>query len=118
MSDLVARTRHYYERVDAGDLQGVLDWFADDAVYRRPGYEPLRGREALADFYGGVRVIDEGTHTLEEVLVQDRQVAVRGRFDGTLKDGSTVSLGFADFIRYDEADRAVERRSFFEVPAV
>lgn len=116
--DVLARTRSYYERVDAGDVEGVLDWFADDGVYHRPGYPPMRGRAALSAFYGGERVIQSGAHTLDVVLVDGWQAAVRGRFDGVLKDGSTVSVGFADFIRYDRAGRAVERHSYFDAPAV
>lgn len=46
------------------------------------------------------------------------QVAVRGRFAGTLRDGSAASVGFADFIRYDADGRAVERRTLFDTPAV
>ncbi|GAA5162780.1 nuclear transport factor 2 family protein [Ornithinimicrobium tianjinense] len=116
--DLEARTRHYYERVDAGDLEGVLAWFADDAVYHRPGYAPMAGRAALADFYGGERVIVSGAHDVEEVVGDGDHVAVRGVFTGTLKDGSSVEVGFADFIRYDEHARAVERRTYFAQPAV
>lgn len=116
--DVAARTRHYYDRVDAGDLDGVLDWFADDAVYHRPGYEPMRGREALRRFYGGERVIESGAHRLEELVVEGPVVAVRGRFEGRLRDGSEVWVGFADFIVYDGTGRAVERRSFFDTPAV
>jgi ketosteroid isomerase-like protein len=116
--DLEARTRHYYATVDAGDVDGVLDWFADDAVYHRPGYEPMEGREALAAFYGGERVIEAGAHALDTLVVSGSSVAVRGTFTGRLKDGSEVSLGFADFIDYDAQGRARERRSYFAVPAV
>ena len=116
--DVLARTRSYYERVDAGDVEGVLDWFADDGVYHRPGYPPMRGRAELSAFYGGERVIRSGEHTVQEILVDGPRVAVRGRFDGALKDGSTVSVGFADFITYDREGRAVERHSFFDTPTV
>ncbi|MFX0539568.1 nuclear transport factor 2 family protein [Ornithinimicrobium sp. Y1847] len=136
--ELEERTRHYYERVDAGDVEGVLAWFAHDAVYERPGYAPMRGRAALAAFYGGERVIADGAHLIDELVVDgdEDRVAVRGRFEGTLKDGSSVSLGFADFIVYgrdvgaaagadtgsatvsDAPYRAVERRTFFDRPAV
>lgn len=116
--DLEARTRHYYERVDAGDVAGVLDWFADDAVYHRPGYPPMRGRTSLAGFYGGERVIASGSHALDDVVVDGARVAVRGVFAGTLKDGSQVELGFSDFITYDAGGRALERRSYFARPAV
>lgn len=117
-ADLTARTRYYYERVDAGDVAAVLDWFAEDAVYHRPGYLPMLGREALRRFYGGERVIESGAHHLDELVVQDRRVAVRGRFVGRLRDGSAVEVGFADFLAYDADGRVRERRSFFDVPAV
>lgn len=116
--DVLTRTRSYYERVDAGDVEGVLDWFADDGLYHRPGYPPLRGRDALAAFYGEERVIESGVHTLHEIVVDGPAVAVRGRFEGTLKDGSTVAVGFADFVTYDRDGRAVERHTFFDTPTV
>lgn len=118
MSDLVARTEHYYRTVDAGDVQGVLDWFADDATYWRPGYEPMVGRAALEAFYGGARVIEQGAHVLDAVVAQAPHVAVRGRFEGRLKDGTEVVVGFADFITYDAHGRAAERRTYFDAPAV
>ena len=116
--DVRAQTRRYYERVDAGDVEGVLDWFADDGVYHRPGYPPMRGRAELSAFYGGERVIRSGRHILQAVLVDGLRAATRGRFEGVLKDGSTVSVGFADFITYDGEGRAVERHSFFDTPTV
>lgn len=116
--DLAEVTHRYYRAVDAGDVQGVLDWFAEDAVYHRPGYEPMRGREQLAAFYGGERVIASGSHRVDQLVVGDSSAAVRGVFTGTLRDGSAVTIGFADLITYDETGRAVERHSYFDVPAV
>ena len=84
----------------------------------RPGYPPMAGRAALADFYGHERVIVTGAHDVEDVVVERDRVAVRGVFAGTLKDGSSVEVGFADFIRYDAQARAVERRTYFASPAV
>ncbi|WP_114202795.1 nuclear transport factor 2 family protein [Janibacter anophelis] len=111
-------TRRYYALVDAGDVDGVVGCFAEDAVYHRPGYAPMEGRAALAEFYGGERVIADGRHELDEVVVEGRRVAVHGRFVGTLKDGSAARVGFADFWVLDEADRATERRTYFDAPAV
>jgi ketosteroid isomerase-like protein len=59
--DLIERTRAYYCRVDAGDVAGVLDWFADDAVYHRGGYQPMVGRTALAEFYWRIASIGSGS---------------------------------------------------------
>ncbi|WP_068265921.1 nuclear transport factor 2 family protein [Janibacter limosus] len=110
--------RRYYDLVDAADVEGVLDCFADDAVYHRPGYAPMIGRDALGAFYGGERVIADGRHELDEMVVDGRRVAVHGRFVGTLKDGSAAQVGFADFWVLDEQGRARTRHSFFDTPAV
>ena len=116
--DLIEATHRYYTAVDAGDVAGVLDWFAEDGVYHRPGYAPMRGRAALEAFYGGERVIASGSHRLDQVVADGSSVVVRGVFTGQLKDGSAVSVGFADFVDYDEAGRASERHSYFDRPAV
>ena len=113
-----AAVRRYYDLVDAADVEGVLDCFADDGVYHRPGYAPMVGTEALRAFYGGERVIADGRHELDELVVDGHKVAVHGRFVGTLKDGSAAQVGFADFWVLDEQDRALTRHSFFDSPAV
>jgi ketosteroid isomerase-like protein len=46
----------YYRAVDAGDVQGTLACFTDDAVYvrpslGRPGLEFVRGRDELEAFF-------------------------------------------------------------------
>lgn len=110
--------RRYYALVDAGDVTGVVDCFAPDATYHRPDYDPMVGHAALTDFYGGERVIADGRHELDELVVDGRRVAVHGRFVGTLKDGSAARVGFADFWVLDDSGRAVTRRSFFDTPAV
>ncbi|MGV9270180.1 nuclear transport factor 2 family protein [Kitasatospora sp. NPDC003701] len=110
--------RHYYELVDASDIEGLLDLFAPDAVYHRPGYPPLIGRAELECFYGADRVIAEGTHSLRTVVVSDDQVAVQGEFSGTLKDGSRVTLRFADFFALREDGRFARRDTFFFSPMV
>ena len=110
--------RRYYELVDAGDVEGVLDCFAPEAVYHRPGYDPMVGGAALAAFYGGERVIADGRHVLEEVLVDGARAAVHGRFEGTLKDGSAAAVGFADFFVLDGRGAFASRRSYFDRPAV
>ena len=46
----------YYRAVDAGDVEGTLACFTDDAVYvrpslGRPGLECMRGRDELEAFF-------------------------------------------------------------------
>jgi steroid delta-isomerase len=116
-SQLAEIVQSYYRLVDASDFTRMLELFADDVVYRRPGYAPLVGKPALAEFYLGVRVIDSGRHELSSILAQDGSAAVQGRFAGRLKDGTEVSLNFADFFRL-HAGRIVERNTYFDAPAV
>lgn len=118
MSPAEEAVRRYYALVDVGDVDGVLDCFAEDAVYHRPGYAPMEGRAALGEFYGAERVIADGAHVLDHLVVDGRAVAVRGRFEGRLKDGSAARVGFADFWLLDDALRATTRHTYFEAPAV
>lgn len=53
----VGRVREYYSLVDDGDIGGLIELFAPDAVYHRPGYEPMQGRADLERFYRTQRVI-------------------------------------------------------------
>ncbi|MEU5284516.1 nuclear transport factor 2 family protein [Streptomyces sp. NPDC020755] len=110
--------RHYYELVDVGDVPGLLDLFAPDAVYRRPGYEPLVGRAQLEQFYREQRVIKTGRHALSTMLVQGDSAAVHGTFEGALHDGRAVALRFADFFTFSVNGAFRSRDTFFFAPLV
>ncbi|MDH6108603.1 steroid delta-isomerase [Kitasatospora sp. MAP12-15] len=110
--------QHYYELVDANDIDGLLDLFTPDAVYHRPGYAPLIGRAELERFYSADRVIARGTHSLHTVVACDDEVAAHGEFSGTLKDGSQVTVRFADFFAVREDGRFARRDTFFFSPVV
>ncbi|MFJ2116076.1 MULTISPECIES: nuclear transport factor 2 family protein [unclassified Streptomyces] len=91
------RVNRYYTLVDTGRFDELVALFAPDAVYERPGYEPLEGRAALTDFYTSRRVIAQGRHRLTRVVVDGGNVAAEGIFAGTLRSGDEVSLRFSDF---------------------
>ncbi|ADU51924.1 protein of unknown function DUF1486 [Thermaerobacter marianensis DSM 12885] len=95
--DLRSKAYLYYQRVDAGDLEGLLALFHPEVVYERGGRPPIHGLDALRQFYIGERIVREGRHELERVLVEGPHVAVRGRFRGVLKSGEPVDVRFADF---------------------
>jgi ketosteroid isomerase-like protein len=116
--DRVEIVRSYYGLVDAGLVTELVALFDAECVYHRPGYAAIRGRSALEDFYRNVRVIVDGRHAMDLVLVDGDRVAVTGEFSGTLRDGSTTAVGFADFFTFGRDDRIRERRTYFEVPAV
>jgi steroid delta-isomerase len=108
----------YYKLVDADDVEGLLDLFADDAVYDRPGYDPLVGMEALRMFYSSTRVIQSGTHAVTNLVVGENKIAAEGTFEGTLKNGAEVSLRWADFWTFGEDGKVTRRDSYFHTPVV
>jgi steroid Delta-isomerase len=112
--DVVVR---YYEAVDDGDLPGLLQLFHPDAEYRRPGYPPFVGREALEAFYGGARTIAEGRHVIDQQVHDGSSVAVRGRFTGRAKSGLPLDLAFADFFEVS-AGQITFRQTYFYAPLV
>lgn len=108
----------YYRMVDAGDFDGLLNLFTNDAVYCRPGYPTLKGRADLSRFYREQRAIKHGRHTISGVVVRYPQVAVQGEFNGMLRSGQQISLRFADFFVMEEDGRFSRRDTFFFVPLV
>jgi steroid delta-isomerase len=102
----------YYQRVDLGEVAGILQLFSENAEYRRPGYEPIVGRRALRDFYLNQRVIRAGAHRITALVQSGADAAVQGTFVGTLRDGSSVNLEFADFFRFD-GEAFSERVTYF-----
>jgi glutamate dehydrogenase/leucine dehydrogenase/ketosteroid isomerase-like protein len=109
--------RRYYEFVDARALDDMLALFADDVVYRRPGYDPLRGIGQLRTFYAEDRVIADGAHTLSSLSADADRVAVEGEFRGTLRDGREACVRFADFFVV-RGGRITRRDTYFDAPLV
>ncbi len=107
------QVHRFYQLVDANDAAGVADLYAADAVYQRPGYEPMRGREEVFWFYHRDRIIATGAHHVEMAVADKRQAAVHGRFTGRLHDGGSVDLRFADFFSFDDSDLISDRRTFY-----
>jgi ketosteroid isomerase-like protein len=116
---IMAAIRSYYELVDKGDIDGLLALFAENAIYHRPGYSPIIGRNGLARFYRSQRVIDCGRHVVINLLIDnDGGVAVEGTFAGRLRDGNEVNLRFADFFGLDESVLIETRNTYFFAPLV
>ena len=107
-----------FRRVDSRDWDALKESFAEDAVYERPGYEPLQGRERVMHFYREERVIAAGDHHLEQIVSEGTNAACCGRFVGVHKNGSPIDERFADMYTFDGEGRIKTRRSFFFRPAV
>lgn len=108
-----ARAVLFYECVDSNNIEGMAALFSEEAVYHRPGYEQMSGREGITDFYLHRRVIKEGRHTLASILAQATQVAVVGEYHGVLHSGDPMDLRFADLFNLDAQGAFCRRETFF-----
>jgi ketosteroid isomerase-like protein len=106
-----SRTRAYYEYVDEEAYEDLFDLFADSIVYERPGQDEIRGMDAFRQFYLAERPLEEGSHTIHDVLVDGDTAAVRGTFSG-IQDGSRVEFDFADFLVFDENRKVTHRYTY------
>ena len=107
--------RSYYRLVDSGDM-ALLDLFHLEAEYKRPGYQLMVGKAALSDFYRRIRVIKQGSHTIQSLFVRGSQVAVEGVFTGILKSNVGVSVPFSDFFDLEVTGKSPmirSRRTYF-----
>lgn len=107
----------YYALVDAGDIDGLLTLFADDIRYERPGQGIIEGIDELRRFYEQDRPLEDGSHELSRILVEETSAAVRGTFSGRL-DGDPVSFRFADHHEFDADGLITARYTFTDRDAV
>jgi hypothetical protein len=98
--DLKDKLGSYYRLVDAADYPAMLELFHPQIVYERFGHPTIVGAEALRAFYLNDRQIDGGTHTIDVIVADGEWAVAKGSFAGTLKNGSEVEVGFADFHRF------------------
>ncbi|MFP9191857.1 nuclear transport factor 2 family protein [Natronosalvus vescus] len=118
-ANLESHIRRYYERVDAEDIEGLLELFAPDVTYYRPGQDVIDGKADLRAFYEEGRPLEDGSHDLEMVLVDPdrRAVAVRGRFSG-VQGGESVEFGFADHHEFDANGLITTRHTYTDRDSV
>ncbi|HEX9339287.1 MAG TPA: nuclear transport factor 2 family protein [Pseudonocardiaceae bacterium] len=117
-AELTDRVHEFYRLVDAGALDDLAAMFAQDAHYDRPGYPTLSGRAAIDHFYRHERVIAAGQHRLDSVVVSGNETAVRGSFDGVLRDGKPVRHRFAEFFVFTADGLIGTRETFFAIAHV
>jgi ketosteroid isomerase-like protein len=91
----------YYKRVDSGDVEWVIEIFAEDACYQRAEAE-YAGKKAISRFYREGRKIT-GNHTIEEPLVIKDVVVVRGIFKGKGAHGEPKEVRFCDFWEFKDS---------------
>ncbi|MDU0294818.1 nuclear transport factor 2 family protein [Saccharothrix longispora] len=118
MTREAALVHDFYRFVDSDDVPALVAMFTEDTTYHRPGYPPVVGQDGMSHFYTHQRVIKAGEHRVESVVLEGDQVAVRGSFEGVLRDGTRTSLRYADFFTLAADGRFSKRETFFFAPLV
>lgn len=110
------------EAVEAGDREGWLALFADDAVVADPvGPSPLdpdgtghHGKEAIAAFYDTVIAQAEVRFTLRASYVAGSECANEGTITSTFPDGTAGVVEGVYLYRVDDDGRLVSVRAYWE----
>ncbi|WIV67806.1 nuclear transport factor 2 family protein [Natrialbaceae archaeon AArc-T1-2] len=87
-----ATVRRYYDALDAGEYDVLESILAPGFVQRRPD-RTFEERDAFVRFMREDRPQSDTRHEVDEIVADDRRVAVRGRL---LEDDGTHLLEFAD----------------------
>lgn len=104
-----------FRAVDAERWSELEGFYHPGCTYDRPGFALIEGIDSVMGFYCNDRPIRSGVHLIEDVVESERTACAIGSFEGRLKSGSQISLRFADHYVF-EADRIVQRRTFFYAP--
>ena len=108
--------QRYCELVTAGDLDGIVALYAEDAVVEDPvGSEPHRGRAAIREFYAA----SAGTLELElegRPRVVDNQAVAAMR--ATPNEGGGMYVETTDLMVFDEEGLIVSMRAFWSPETV
>lgn len=109
--------RDLFAAVDGRNWHDLHKVFAEDAIYERPGYEPLIGLDRILHFYEYERIIADGRHLVDHVTGALGAAACWGRFQGTSRTGEPLDERFADTYVVEEGKITV-RRTYFWRPAI
>ncbi len=115
--ELARLVERYYQLVDDGRLDEMLELFHPNVVYLRGGSPDIKGIDELRDFYLHSRSIQRGHHDLLTIVIEGDWAAVRGRFEGELRSGEIVSVDFADFHQFQDS-LIIHRYTYFRDRAI
>jgi ketosteroid isomerase-like protein len=112
--------------VEAGDRDGWLALFADDALVEdpigpsplNPGGEGRRGRDAIAAFYDEIVAMGDVRFTIRESYACGDECANVGQIATTLPDGTTSLVQGVYTYRIDAEGRIAALRAFWEFDAM
>lgn len=104
--------RRLFERIDAKDTGGFLQFLEEDAEFRFGNADPIHGREAIAAAVDGFfQSIAASRHRVEHLWEDPGTRACQGSVRYTRHDGTQLTLPFAN-VFYMDGER-IERYLIF-----
>ncbi|HEU5472907.1 MAG TPA: nuclear transport factor 2 family protein [Actinophytocola sp.] len=107
------RLSYYY--LDGGDVDGYCSLFANEAVLRAPGTEPVAGRRELERIETTRRTTRFVRHAVRDVFGSGRRVAAVGRLRTLL--GPEPDVDFVDVFTVADDGLLADRTTFLFTPA-
>ncbi len=105
----------FFETIDAknwGKLKTLLD---TNVIYERPGYETMKGRNSVMEFYTEKRAIKVGSHIIQDVYIHDNKIICNGSFSGMSNDNTKLQVEFCD-IYLCNYPSLIYRKTYFFIP--
>lgn len=108
----IERTRKGYTAFDAGDVNTVLELFADNIVWHVGGKSKYagdyKGKQAVLEFFG--RLMQDGfvqKHDLHDILASDDHIVTLATVTGTYQ-GRTMSGQVVDVAHENDQGQLIE----------
>ena len=104
--------RSYFQRVTAGDVDGILALFADDALLINPmtSETGIRGKEALRVFYTNlVNSLVDYHAGPTDIIIDGNKLVAPLHLEGKTKDGKPIVMNNLNFWTFENGKFKVLR---------
>lgn len=104
-----------FAAIDANDAAAFVGYLTEDAVFRFGSAPPVRGRAAIrAAVDGFFGTIAGCSHTVQRSISLDSALVCEGEVTYRRRDGSEITLPFADIFEY-EGDRISQYKIYMDI---
>ena len=114
---IVSVCDRYLAAVTAGDVDAIMDLYADEPAVEDPVGSPVKvGRDAVRAFYEGTTNVSLKLSRIGPVCVAENRAAFLFRIDVDLGD-QTLSLASTDVMTFDDAGKVTAMIAYSDAEA-
>ena len=113
--DLAALTDAFAEKWGRGDIDGIVDSFAEGATYHNIPMEPCVGKEAIRTFLEGFFAMSSSIVFETHHQAVNGNVVLNERTDTITMNGTPTALPVMGVFEYDDAGKIVAWRDYFDM---